>query len=76
MYNFNDRDGDEVIFNIMRDPSGEAEDSGADQADGSQFLNDSGPGMELDRREGAETSIECDDDSQLGGQPQTSQVCW
>ena len=74
MDNFNDRDGDEVIFNIMRDPSGGAEDSGADQ-DGSQFLNDSGPGMELDQREGAETSIECDDDSQLGGQPQTSQVC-
>ena len=75
MDNFNDRDGDEVIFNIMRDPLGGAEDSGADQ-DGSQFLNDSSPGMELDRREGAETSIECDDDSQLGGQPQTSQVCW
>ena len=74
MDNFNDIDGDEVIFNIMRDLSGGAEDSGADQ-DGSQFLNDSGPGMELDQREGAETSIECDDDLHLGGQPQTSQVC-
>ena len=72
MDNFNDINWDEVIFNIMRDPSGGAEDSGADQDD-SQFLNDSGPGMELDRREGAETSI--DDDSQLGGQPQTSHVC-
>ena len=49
MDNFNNRDGEEDIFAIMREPAGGAEDSGAE--DGSQFLNESGPGMELEQRD-------------------------
>ena len=42
--------------------------------DGSQFLNESGPGMEEERRDEAQTSIECDEDSQFGGHPHSGEV--
>ena len=65
MDNFNSRDREEDVFAIIRQPVGGAEvggveDSGAE--DGSQFLNESGMGMELEQRYEAQTSIECDDD--------------
>ena len=49
-----------------------AEDSGAE--DGSQFLNESGPGMELARRHEVQTSFECDDDLQSGGHAPSGEV--
>ena len=53
MDNFNSRDREEVVFDIIRHPVLGAEvhplkDNGAE--DGSQFLNESGPGIELERR--------------------------
>ena len=75
MDNFNSRDREEDVFNIIRQPVGGAEvdgleDNGAEDA--SQFLNESGLGMELERREESQTSIDCDDDSQIGGHPPQS----
>ena len=61
---FNNREGEEEMLDIIRRPRGGAE-------DGSQFLNESGPGMELERREEAQTSPECDNGSKNVG---TSQV--
>ena len=66
---FNNREGEEEMLDIIRRPRGGAEDGGAE--DGSQFLNDSGPRMELERREEAQTSPECDNGSKNVG---TSQV--
>ena len=40
------------------------------EEDGSEFLNESGPGMEEEQRDEAQTSMECDEDSQFGGHPQ------
>lgn len=68
----NSRDHEEDIFAIIRQPEGGAEVGGAE--DGSQFLNESGEGMELERRDEEQTSIECDDDSQIGGHPQSGEV--
>ena len=75
MDNFNSRDHEEVVFDIIWHPVLGAEvdpleDNGAE--DGSQFLNESGPGMELERRDKLQTSIEWDDDSQIGGHPPQS----
>ena len=77
MDNFNSRDHEEDIFAILRQPEGGAEVGGAEDSgaeDDSQFLNESGPGMELERRDEAQTSVECDDDSQIGGHPQSGEV--
>ena len=77
MDNFNIRDHEEDIFAILRQPEGGAEVSGAEDSgakDGSQFLNEFGPGMELERRDEAQTSIECDDDSETGGHPPSGEV--
>ena len=60
---FGGREGEEEMLDIISQPRGGAE-------DGSQFLNDSGPGMELERREEAQTSTECDDGSQNVGPSQ------
>ena len=68
MDNFNNRDGEEDIFAIMRDE----ESSGAE--DGSQFLNESGTGMELELMDEAQPSTECDDDLQIGGPKQSGEV--
>ena len=65
MDHFNGRDGEEDIFAIIRQPEGGAEAGGAEA--GSQFLNESGDGMELERRDEAQTSIECDASSQNVG---------
>ena len=72
MDNFNNRDREEAIFAIMRQPMGGAEDSGAQ--DGSQFLNKSDPGMELELRAEAQTNNECDDDSQIGAPLKSGEV--
>ena len=55
------RDREEEVFDIIRRPEGGAEDGGA--GDGSEFLNDSGEGMELENVEGLElqTSTDCDE---------------
>ena len=77
MDHFNGRDHEEDIFAIIRQPEGGAEVGGAEDGgaeDGSQFLNESGLGMELERRDEAQTSIDCDDDSQIGGHPQSGEV--
>ena len=61
---FHTREGEDELFTLINSPRAEdggAEDSGAD--DGSQFLNDSGPGMELE----VQTSTECDDGSRNVG---------
>ena len=47
MDNFNNRDGEEDIFAMMRDDAGGAEESSGAE-DGSEYLNDSGPGMEIE----------------------------
>ena len=72
MDHINSRDQEEDIFALIRQPEGGAEVGGAE--DGSQFLNKSAPRMELERRDEAQTSIECDDDSQIGGHPQSGEV--
>ena len=61
MDHFSGRDHEEEIFDIIRQPEGGAENGGAE--DGSQFLNESGEGLELERRDAAQTSFNCDDDS-------------
>jgi len=62
------RDREEELFEIIH--GGGAHDGGADDGgaeDGSQFLNESGEGMELERIDEAQTSIDCDDGSQNVG---------
>jgi hypothetical protein len=53
------REGEEELFGFIGAETGGGLDGGAD--DGSQFLNDSGPGMEPERSEGAQTSVDGDD---------------
>ena len=60
------------VFDIVREPVGGAEAGGTE--DGSEFLNDSGPGMEEEQRDEAQTSIECNDDSLLCAPPQSGEV--
>ena len=72
MDNFNSRDQEEDIFAILRQPEDGAEDSGAE--DVSQFLNESGPGMEEEQRDEAQTSIECNDNSLICAPPQSGEV--
>ena len=77
MDNFNSRHGEEDIFAMMRQPEGGTYVGGAEDnraEDGSQFLTDSGPGMEVDQRDEVQTSVECDDDSQIGGHPRSGEV--
>ena len=77
MDNFNNRDHEEDMFALIRQPEGGVEVTGAEDGgaeDVSQFLNESGPGMELERRDEAQTSIECDDDSETGGHPPFGEV--
>jgi len=54
------RINEEDVFALVRRP----------EEDGSEFLNESGPGMEEEQRDEAQTSIECDEDWQLDGHPQ------
>ena len=58
---YSGRDREEEVFDIIRRPEGGAEDGG------SEFLNDFGDGMEVEQRDEAQTSIDCDDDSQNVG---------
>ena len=67
------REGEEEIFSYIREP-GEfrhpAEGAeGADDDDGSEFLNDHGPGMEPDQR-----NNEYDEDSEIGGPTPSGEV--
>ena len=58
---------EEDVFDIIRTNS----DNGG--GDGSEFLNDHGPGMEPEHRDTPQTSIECDDDdSEIGERPPQS----
>jgi hypothetical protein len=61
------RDGEEEVLDIIHRGAhdGGADDGGPD--DGSQYLNESGEGMELERRDEAQTSTDCDDGSQNVG---------
>ena len=65
MNHFNSRDKEDIFAIVRQSEVGGAEDIGAE--DGSQFLNDSGQGMELEDE--AQPSIECNDNSQIGGHP-------
>ena len=70
MDHFSGRDNQEDIFDIIWQPEGGAEAGGAEaglEFDGSEFLNEDGDGMELDRRDEAHTSSESDDGSQNVG---------
>jgi len=65
------RVNEEDMFALVRTP----------EEDGSQFLNESGPGMEVERRDETETNIECDETNiecdegtQFGGHPQSGEV--
>lgn len=60
------------VFDILREPVGGAEAGGAE--DGSEFLNDSGPGMEEEQRDEAQMSIECNDNSLICAPPQSGEV--
>ena len=64
MDHFNKRDNEEDIFAIVR----QSEVGGAE--DGSQFLSESGQGME----DKAQTSIKCANDSETGGHPPSGEV--
>ena len=75
MDDFNSRDHEEEMFALIRQPEGGAEVAGAEDIvaeDGSQFLNESGQGMEMENE--AQISIECDDDSQFDGHPQSGEI--
>ena len=75
MDDFNSRHHEEDMFALIRQPEGGAEVAGAEDIgaeDGSQFLNEFGQGMELEDE--AQMSIECNDDSQIGGHPQSGEV--
>ena len=65
------RMNEEQVFDIIRTNS---DNSGAEdcEGDGSEFLNDHGPGMEPEHssRANSQTSTECDDDdSQMSERP-------
>ena len=63
------RMNEEEMFDLIRTnrEKGGAEDGGGDE---SEFLNDHGPGMELEHRDNPQTSTECDDDdSQMSERP-------
>jgi hypothetical protein len=52
-----DREGEDELFRIIHSPRDEAEERGAEDCgadDGSQFLNDSGPGMEIEMHTSAD----------------------
>ena len=72
MDNFNSRHLENEVFDIIREPVGGAEAGGTE--DGSEFLNDSGPGMEEEQRDEAQTSNECNDDSLISEPPQSGEV--
>jgi len=72
MDDFNSRDLENEVFDILREPVGGAEAGGTE--DGSEFLNDSGPGMEEEQRDEAQTSIECNDNSLICAPPQSGEV--
>ena len=70
---FESREGEEVLLDFIRQPVDGAEDSGAEEY-GSQFLNESYQGMELEWSVQAQTSTECNDDLQIGEPPQSGEV--
>ena len=65
---FTRREGEEEMFAFIRQPVEGADDPRSED-DGSQFLNDSGQGMETERR-----NNEYDEDSGFGGPPPSGEV--
>jgi hypothetical protein len=57
---FSGQEGEEGMYALIRE--GGAEDGGA--GDGSKFLNELSVGMEVERPDEAQISIDCDDGSQ------------
>ena len=70
---FTRREGEEEMFAYIRQPAERVDDRRSED-DGSQFLNDSGPGMEEEQRDEAQTSIECNDNSLICAPPQSGEV--
>ena len=70
---FQSREGEDVLLDYIRQPADGDEHIGAEE-DGSEFLNDSGPGMEEEQRDEAQTSIECNDNSLICAPPQSGEV--
>ena len=70
---FSGRQNEEEVFELIRQPGGEAENGGEEEAAGeeygySEFLNEHGDGMEVEQRGNEDqTSTDCDDDSENGG---------
>ena len=73
MDNFSSRHLENEVFDIIREPVGGAEEAGGTE-DGSEFLNESGPGMEEEKRDEAEKSIECNDDSLICAPSRSGEV--
>ena len=71
------REREEEVFDIIRQPEGGALEGGAEEGpaiDGSEFLNETGEGLELEQRDEAQTSVDCDDDSHNVG-PAVTKSC-
>ena len=61
----NGRECEEDLFEIIRHTEGGAPEGGAEDegpiTDGSEWLNETGDGIEPEQRDEAETSVDCDD---------------
>jgi hypothetical protein len=66
------REGEEELFGYMRTDADEAENNGGEEggADGSEFLNDSGPGMELEDGDDGGSEHDNDGGSEDVGPPE------
>ena len=59
------RDNEEDVFDIIRHTEGGAPEGGEEEVpitDVSEFLNNTGEGMEPEQTDEAQTSFDCDDD--------------
>ena len=71
------REREEEVFNIIRQPKGGALEGGAEEGpatDRSEFLNETGEGLQPKQRDEAQTSVDCDDDSHIVG-PAVTKSC-
>ena len=66
----NNRINEDDIFELVRRP----EEDIRSEEDSSEFLNESGPEMEEEQRDEAQTRIECGEDSQFGEHPHSGEV--
>ena len=62
------RENEDHMFDMIRDGEGGAPEGGQEEpiTDGSEFLNLTGDGMEPEQTDEAQTSIDCDDDDNVG----------